>query len=50
VLFRAPAAIGPDGMDALDGLELSALTRSSRLRAIGSEAIGTDMVETFERA
>jgi diaminohydroxyphosphoribosylaminopyrimidine deaminase / 5-amino-6-(5-phosphoribosylamino)uracil reductase len=50
VLFRAPAAIGPDGIDALDGLELSALTRSSRLRAIGSEAIGTDMVETFERA
>ena len=49
VLLRAPAAIGPDGIDALDGLPLSALTRSSRLRAIDSEAIGTDMVETFER-
>jgi diaminohydroxyphosphoribosylaminopyrimidine deaminase / 5-amino-6-(5-phosphoribosylamino)uracil reductase len=49
VLFHAPAAIGPDGIDALDGMELSALTRSSRLRAVGSEPIGTDMVETFER-
>ena len=48
-LFRAPPIIGPDGVDALDGLPLSALTRSSRLRALGSQAIGPDRVETFER-
>jgi diaminohydroxyphosphoribosylaminopyrimidine deaminase/5-amino-6-(5-phosphoribosylamino)uracil reductase len=49
-LLRAPSTIGPDGIDALDGLPLSALTRSPRLRAVGSEAIGADMIETFERA
>jgi diaminohydroxyphosphoribosylaminopyrimidine deaminase/5-amino-6-(5-phosphoribosylamino)uracil reductase len=49
-LFRAPTAIGPDGIDALDGVPLSALTRSPRLKSIGSEAIGVDSVEMFERA
>ena len=50
VLFRSSTVIGPDGIDALDGLPLSALTRSPRLKATGSEAVGADMVETFERA
>ena len=49
-LFRSPNVIGPQGIDALDGLPLSALTRSPRLKALGSEAIGADTVETFERA
>ena len=49
-LFRSPAVIGPDGIDALDGLPLSALTRSPRLNAVGSETIGADTVERFERA
>jgi diaminohydroxyphosphoribosylaminopyrimidine deaminase/5-amino-6-(5-phosphoribosylamino)uracil reductase len=49
-LFRSPAIIGPDGIDALDGLPLSALTQSPRLNAVGSETIGADTVETFERA
>lgn len=49
-LFRAPMNIGPDGIDALDGLPLSALTQSTRLKAVGREAIGSDMVEMFERA
>jgi diaminohydroxyphosphoribosylaminopyrimidine deaminase/5-amino-6-(5-phosphoribosylamino)uracil reductase len=49
-VFRAPAAIGPDGIDALDGLPLSALTRSPRLTSIGSEAVGVDVVEMLERA
>src|SRR2546427_653773 len=35
-LFRSPAVIGPDGIDALDGLPLSALTQSPRLNAAGS--------------
>ncbi len=49
-LLRSPTAIGPDGIDALDGLPLSALTRSPRLTSVGSEAIGADTVEMFERA
>jgi diaminohydroxyphosphoribosylaminopyrimidine deaminase/5-amino-6-(5-phosphoribosylamino)uracil reductase len=49
-LFRSPAAIGPAGIDALDGLPLSALTQSRRLTAVGSETIGADTIETFERA
>src|SRR5262245_8093323 len=49
-LFRSPAVIGPDGIDALDGLPLSALTQSPRLTAVGSETIGADTIERFERA
>jgi diaminohydroxyphosphoribosylaminopyrimidine deaminase/5-amino-6-(5-phosphoribosylamino)uracil reductase len=49
-LFRSPNLIGPEGIDALDGLPLSALCRSPRLKTLGSEAIGADTVETFERA
>jgi diaminohydroxyphosphoribosylaminopyrimidine deaminase/5-amino-6-(5-phosphoribosylamino)uracil reductase len=48
-LFRSPTAIGPAGLDALDGLPLSALTLSPRLKAVGNEAIGADTVELFER-
>jgi diaminohydroxyphosphoribosylaminopyrimidine deaminase/5-amino-6-(5-phosphoribosylamino)uracil reductase len=49
-VFRSPTKIGPDGIDALDGLPLDALTRSPRLKLIGSEAVGADTVETFERS
>lgn len=49
VLFRSPNAIGPDGIDALEGLPLTALTRSPRLTPTGRENIGTDTVEMFER-
>jgi diaminohydroxyphosphoribosylaminopyrimidine deaminase/5-amino-6-(5-phosphoribosylamino)uracil reductase len=49
-LLRGPALIGPDGIDALDGLPLSALTRSPRLKAVSEEAIGADRLEMFERA
>ena len=41
-VFRSPTKIGPDGIDALDGLPLDALTRSPRLKLIGSEAVGAD--------
>jgi diaminohydroxyphosphoribosylaminopyrimidine deaminase/5-amino-6-(5-phosphoribosylamino)uracil reductase len=50
VLFRSAIIIGADGIDPLDGLPLAALTRSPRLISIGSETIGADAVETFERA
>jgi diaminohydroxyphosphoribosylaminopyrimidine deaminase / 5-amino-6-(5-phosphoribosylamino)uracil reductase len=48
-LFRAPTAIGADGLDALDDVGLSALTQSPRLERIAVEAVGTDTLELFER-
>jgi diaminohydroxyphosphoribosylaminopyrimidine deaminase/5-amino-6-(5-phosphoribosylamino)uracil reductase len=48
-LLRSASAIGVDGIDALDGLPLSALTRSPRLKSIGSEALDADRIEMFER-
>lgn len=48
-LFRSSTAIGTDGLDALDGVPLSALTRSPRLQAVDSETVGVDTVELFER-
>jgi diaminohydroxyphosphoribosylaminopyrimidine deaminase/5-amino-6-(5-phosphoribosylamino)uracil reductase len=47
-LFRSPAALG-EGIDALDGLPLAALTQSPRLRLMGSERVGADTLEMFER-
>jgi diaminohydroxyphosphoribosylaminopyrimidine deaminase / 5-amino-6-(5-phosphoribosylamino)uracil reductase len=49
VLLRSPATIGPDGIDALEGLPLTALTRSPQLRSRGVETVGSDTVEIFER-
>jgi diaminohydroxyphosphoribosylaminopyrimidine deaminase/5-amino-6-(5-phosphoribosylamino)uracil reductase len=49
VLFRSPKRI-PDGIDALDGLPLTELTASSRLRSVAAEQIGDDVMERFERA
>ncbi len=49
-IFRSSAPIGAEGIDALDGLPLSALVQSPRLKAVGSEAVGPDTVEIFERA
>jgi diaminohydroxyphosphoribosylaminopyrimidine deaminase / 5-amino-6-(5-phosphoribosylamino)uracil reductase len=47
-LFRSSDALG-EGIDALEGLPLSALTHSPRLRLGGREQIGSDTLETFER-
>src|SRR5262249_53574831 len=47
VLFRSPSTLGADGLDALDGLPLSALTQSSRLKPVSSEPVGADTVEIF---
>jgi diaminohydroxyphosphoribosylaminopyrimidine deaminase/5-amino-6-(5-phosphoribosylamino)uracil reductase len=47
-LFSAPASIGTDGLDALDGLPLSALTRG--LASRGRETVGADRLELFERS
>lgn len=48
-LFHSPKIIGVDGVDALEGLPLTALTHSPRLKRIGSEAVGSDRREVFER-
>ncbi len=50
VIFRSPSAVGADGLDALDGLPLSALIQSPRFKPVVRETIGADTVETFERA
>jgi diaminohydroxyphosphoribosylaminopyrimidine deaminase / 5-amino-6-(5-phosphoribosylamino)uracil reductase len=48
-LFRAPMEIGADGIDALEGMPLAALTASTRLKKVATETLGTDIVEMFER-
>lgn len=49
-LFRSSAAIGADGIDALDGLALTALTQSPRLRSLSTERVGDDTLELYERS
>jgi diaminohydroxyphosphoribosylaminopyrimidine deaminase/5-amino-6-(5-phosphoribosylamino)uracil reductase len=49
-LLRSPKVIGADGIDALEGLPLTALTQASAFKAVASEALGGDTLETFERA
>ena len=47
-LFRSPEAIGA-GIDALEGMPLSTLTLSPKLRLVGSEQVGADTLQMFER-
>ena len=49
-LFRASTMIGPGGIDALEGMPLSALTGSQRFKSLGTESAGPDRLETFVRA
>jgi diaminohydroxyphosphoribosylaminopyrimidine deaminase/5-amino-6-(5-phosphoribosylamino)uracil reductase len=49
VLLHGPVTIGPDGVDALDGLALDALTQSDTLRLRDTEVIGEDRLERYER-
>jgi len=48
VLLHAEKTIGADGIDALEGMALTALTQ--RLHSRGAERLGADSLETFERA
>jgi diaminohydroxyphosphoribosylaminopyrimidine deaminase/5-amino-6-(5-phosphoribosylamino)uracil reductase len=50
VLFHSPTVVGPDGIDALEGLPLTALTKSPRLMAVMSVQIGTDREDILERS
>jgi len=47
-LFHSPQSVG-EGIDALEGLPLSALTQSERLERVASETIGADTLDTYER-
>jgi len=47
ILLRSPKTI-PDGIDALEGLPLTALTQA--LKSVGTEQVGVDTMEHFERA
>src|SRR6267142_1760968 len=49
ILLRASASIGAEGIDALEGLPLETLTRSPRLALIGSDAVGVDVLEHYQR-
>jgi diaminohydroxyphosphoribosylaminopyrimidine deaminase / 5-amino-6-(5-phosphoribosylamino)uracil reductase len=49
VLLRSPNTLGLGAIDALEGLPLEALTRSPRLRLVGTEAVGTDKLELYRR-
>jgi diaminohydroxyphosphoribosylaminopyrimidine deaminase/5-amino-6-(5-phosphoribosylamino)uracil reductase len=48
VLLRADKTIGKDGIDAIEGMPLGALTEPMRAR--GSEKLGADTLEHYERA
>ncbi|MFL5059997.1 MAG: bifunctional diaminohydroxyphosphoribosylaminopyrimidine deaminase/5-amino-6-(5-phosphoribosylamino)uracil reductase RibD [Xanthobacteraceae bacterium] len=47
-LFRSPNPLG-EGIDVLEDLPLTALTKSPKLKPVASEAVGGDTLETFER-
>jgi diaminohydroxyphosphoribosylaminopyrimidine deaminase / 5-amino-6-(5-phosphoribosylamino)uracil reductase len=49
VWFRAPMAIGGDGIPALEPLEISELRAALRFDRIDARPIGEDMVETYRR-
>ena len=48
-ILRSTTAIGADGIDAFDGLPLSALTQIGRLGLRDIEMIGEDRLEIYER-
>jgi diaminohydroxyphosphoribosylaminopyrimidine deaminase / 5-amino-6-(5-phosphoribosylamino)uracil reductase len=49
VLFRSPKVVGADGIDALEGMPLAALTESPRLKCAVREAVGADTRTVFAR-
>jgi diaminohydroxyphosphoribosylaminopyrimidine deaminase/5-amino-6-(5-phosphoribosylamino)uracil reductase len=47
-LFRSATVVGADGIAAMEGASLDVLT--NRMKSLGSEPVGDDRVELFERA
>jgi len=50
MLFSSPLPIGANGIDALEGMPLTALTQSPKLRLVEREQVGADRLDMFERA
>jgi diaminohydroxyphosphoribosylaminopyrimidine deaminase/5-amino-6-(5-phosphoribosylamino)uracil reductase len=49
-LYRGPVKIGADGVAALDGLPLTAVTQSPHYRVRATEVLGTDTLTIYERS
>jgi diaminohydroxyphosphoribosylaminopyrimidine deaminase / 5-amino-6-(5-phosphoribosylamino)uracil reductase len=49
VLLRSPMTIGPEGIDAFDGLALEAVTRSPDFTLSDAEAFAGEVIETYDR-
>lgn len=49
-LYQSSLTAGPDGVPALDGMPLSALTQSPRFRLHATERLGSDTLTQYERA
>ena len=49
VLFQSQQDLGVEGLDALEGLPLAALTASKRLDLADTENLGADTVATYLR-
>ena len=47
-LFRSPNPLG-EGIDVLEGLPLTTLTKSPKLKSVVNETVGGDTLELFER-
>jgi diaminohydroxyphosphoribosylaminopyrimidine deaminase/5-amino-6-(5-phosphoribosylamino)uracil reductase len=48
-LLRSRTLIGPDGIDALEGLSLAALTQSPKLELVRTELAGADTIDFLGR-
>ena len=49
-LYRGPVKIGADGVAALDGLPLTAVTQSPHYRVRATEDLGQDTLTIYERS
>jgi diaminohydroxyphosphoribosylaminopyrimidine deaminase/5-amino-6-(5-phosphoribosylamino)uracil reductase len=49
-LFHSPKEIGPTGINVLEGVPLTALTKSPKLKAVATEQVGGDTLNLYERA
>lgn len=49
VLYHSPTVVGADGIDALEGMPLAALTESPRFKCVASEPVGADTRVVLER-
>jgi diaminohydroxyphosphoribosylaminopyrimidine deaminase/5-amino-6-(5-phosphoribosylamino)uracil reductase len=48
VWFHAPMVIGGDGIPAAQGFGVNALDQAPRLRRVGVQQVGPDLMETYD--